>query len=755
MKAKVGASLGLALLLAAGILAVTEALGMFSLSAVKADPGGIVVTRATTTPDTPGETATYTIAFRNPAELITGGDVYIKFAETIGVPSSIEKERIAIARDGGGVSNPQLDPQISVDNDGNTVIFFTVGDTDPSESGKQGLEERSGNTDNGSGGSHVLQFSRLAGITNSTVPDTESETWAWVQMSDDGVTYGNRYPIKVSRWLQLSKTSGVAGSMITVTGKAFSSGGTANLWLDRDRDGVKDADEADLGTSDANIANGAFTASVTISDDFNVGENYINARDGLGIAPMEMDTATPRLGAQKFTKIGSITASSASAPRGGTVTITLNDFGAGPGAQGHVVAITFGGAGATLPASGASYSGNAGEFEITVPSTTSLGTQTVIVASLEEEGPFVEVSRSTNIIITSGFTINVSPATAVANQSITVSGNGFKGGGTVAADTITVDGMTATHAEIDIDSGGRLIATFKVPAGMKTAGSKEVLVRDRSGRIGIAEIMVPAKAIALDPTESGRSSTVSVTGSGFSANTLVHITYNGDTLTTVTADSTGNLPAGARFTVPYGTGIPSSNTVTAEVGVPDTGSDRPATATHTVPSASISIDPASAASGQTISVTGFDFPGFIPVSTLTIGGIPVQPLAEASTGADGGFSASVLVPGLDLGTQEVVVIAGGTSANTALNVVTAPVSRAPKDVFADLIAQGALVEVLQLVRTSDTDATWFFYKPGEAFEGFNTYNIANSGDILQVNVSEQTTFQGKTLYSGWNSHHLN
>ncbi len=602
----------------------------------------------------------------------------------------------------------------------------------------------------------VLQFSRLAGITNSVVPyaesDTESETW--VRMSYDGQNYGGMVYFEVRRWLQLSKTSGVAGSMITVTGKAFSSGGTANLWLDEDQDGIKDDDEAHLGVSDANIANGAFTASVTVSRDFVVGENYINARDGLGIAPMEMDTATPRLGAQTFTKIGSITASSASAPRGGTVTITLNDFGAGPGAQGHVVAITFGGAGATLPASGASYSDNTGEFEVTVPSTTSLGTQTVIVTSLDD-APGYTAPRSTNITITSGFAINVSPATAVANQSVTVSGNGFKGGGTVAANSITVDGMKAAHEEIDIDSGGRLIATFKVPAGMKTAGSKEVLVRDRSGRIGIAEIMVPAKAIALDPTESGRSSTVSVTGSGFSANTLVHIKYNGDTLTTVTADSTGNLPAGARFTVPYGTGIPSSNTVTAEVSVPDTGSDRPATATHTVPSASISIDPASAASGQTISVTGFDFPGFIPVSTLTIGGIPVQPLAEASTGADGGFSASVLVPGLDLGTQEVVVIAGGTSANTALNVVTAPVSRAPKDVFADLIAQGALVEVLQLVRTSDTDATWLFYKPGEIFEGFNTYNIANSGDILQVNVSEQTTFQGKTLYSGWNSHHLN
>ena len=108
------------------------------------------------------------------------------------------------------------------------------------------------------GNSHVLQFSRLAGITNSVVPyaesDTESETW--VQMSDDGQNYGGMVYFEVRRWLQLSKSSGVAGSMITVTGKAFSSGGTANLWLDRDRDGVKDADEADLGTSNANIANG-------------------------------------------------------------------------------------------------------------------------------------------------------------------------------------------------------------------------------------------------------------------------------------------------------------------------------------------------------------------------------------------------------------------------------------------------------------------------------------------------------------------
>ena len=83
------------------------------------------------------------------------------------------------------------------------------------------------------------------------------------------------------------------------------------------------------------------------------------------------------------------------------------------------------------------------------------------------------------------------------------------------------------------------------------------------------------------------------------------------------------------------------------------------------------------------------------------------------------------------------------------------VSADPADVFADLIEDGTLVEVLQLVRTSDTDITWLFYKPGEMFEDFNTYSESESGDILFVNVSSQTTFQGKTLYTGWNQHVLN
>jgi hypothetical protein len=772
MKAKIGTSFGLALLLAIGVIATMLAMGMLTSHRATAAHEGIVIADGTqaNTPDTPGENATYTWSFRNHEELVAQSDqMYVKFAFTIGVPSTIEKERITISASGGGVSNPVFDPQITASTAGEPIVILTVGDTDPSTAAVDNLDayaeptSAAGLTTNTNSG-HVLQFSKLAGITNSNY-SSNSPVYGttYVSMSEDGVTYGTARTFTIKRWLSLSSSSGAAGKVLTLTGKAFEDGGTANVWLDANSDGVVDSSETSLGTSDAAISGGSFTASITVGDSFLVGPNSINAIDGTGTsAAAPYINATPRIGAQKFTKRGSLSVSPTSASRGETVTITLDDFGGSTTADGIVSTLTFGGSGATLTTSTAIYTDSDGSFTVAVPATTPLGTQEVRVTStLTSTGASdsSEAARTATIDIIGGFAIEVSPTTAVANQTVTVSGSGFVNGGTVTANTITVGGVAATHSEITIDDSGNLITTFELPASsddsagvLRVAGDHEILVTDSAGRIGIVNITVPAKTLTLDPTESRRGSTVAFSGDGYSADTTITVVHGSTTVATVTADSAGNIPAGSSFTVPSSAGIPSTNYVTATIGDPTSGTNRSKTVYHYVPGASISIDPTSASSGETISVSGLDFPGYVSLSVMNIGGVVALPTPAPATGEDGSFTASVLVPALSLGVQTVLVTAGNTSANLPITIVAAAVvpvttTSDTETTFADEVASDNLVRVWWYDNSSQG---WSFYDPRPAFADANDYTSASTGDIVWVNVTAETTFQGATLYAGWN-----
>jgi len=776
MKARIGTSFGLALLLAIGVVATMLALGMLNPSKAAAGHEGIVIADGTQkiVPDEPGVNSTWTMNFRNHEALAANsGQIYVKFAFTVGVPSAIEKERITISASGGGVSNPVFDPEVTASSGGEPIVILTVGDVDPSTAGTQSLDayiepcsgasqDVCGQTTNTNSG-HVLQFSRLAGLTNSTYPSSQYSTY--VHMSADGSTYGTARTFTVNRWLSLSSGSGAKGKSITLTGKAFQSGGTANVWLDTDSDGVMDSGETVLGTSDAAISGGSFTATFTVGDSFIVGANSLNAIDGTGTAPTApYINATPRLGAQKFTKIGSIAVSPASASRGQTITVTLDDFGGSASADGTVSAITFGGVPGTVSA-GSGYTDSDGTVYVAVPATTPLGTQTVSLTSAATSGS-AESARTATITVISGFAISASPSTAVANQTITVSGAGFKGGSTVAANTITVSGIdgvgtaTATHSAITIDDAGNLITTFALPHGdtadpsgyLRVAGDHEIKVVDATGRIGVATVTVPAKSITMDTATSRRGSTVTLTGSGFSASTTVTIVYGSTTVATVTADSAGDLPAGTSFVVPSTATIPSANWVSASIGTPSSGTNRAAGGYHSVPGASITVDKDTAASGETVTITGLDFPGYVSLSLLEIGGVSAMSTPAPSTESDGSFTAPVLVPALGTGTQTILVTAGGTSANLPITVTAAaatPVvtTSGTETTFADEIASDNLVRVWSY---SNEAQEWSFYDPRPSFADANNYSSTTSGDIVWVNVTAATTFQSKDLYAGWN-----
>jgi len=744
MNTKIGTSFGLAMLLAVGVIATMLVLGMFS--AQKANAGAPVVTALTASPGDPGDAASIKITFTTD-EKVEGnsGEIWVRFDKGYTVPATIAKELITITsvQTTGGTSNPLIDPTVQTISSttdaaalNDTIVKITLGDTVPSSNTTvEDLEKAAG---------HIITFASSAGIL---LPTSSSTTANIIRLNNNNGSYGTEeLEIDTVRTLTLGTVSGAKGTVVTATGKGFSSTGTVALWID-DGDGTNGvADDGIINGTETTIATGiavtagSFTYDFTTDANYSVGANQINAIDGAGAAVGTTTNPT-------FTITGGVTLGATTVATGGTIKLTLAQY-----TDGTVTAVTFGGVNADvsdLAAGSTTIASNAGTLTVTVPTTTPLGTQIVSVASTGEAArtATVEVTK-----VWSGVTVTPSPTTAVPSQTVTVNASGFTGSSTVA--TITVGGSSVTTltsgsavTTVATDNSGNLVASFAVPndATTRTAKTYKIEITDAAGKVGQADLVIPARVLALDTVSSKRSSTVAATGTGFVAKSTITIDYAGTTVATTTADSAGGFST--TFAVPSTAGIPSTNTVTATSG--GGGTD---TETHKVPGSSITISPTTGSSGGTITVTGENFPGFVSSTAITVGGIDAIPSPAPATDTDGAFTADVMIPQLSVGTHSVVVTAGGISANASLTVeeavaVVVVASTVTADVFADVIAADALVRVWRF----DAEAQeWSFYDPRAAFSAANTYTDTASGDVIWVNVSAQTEFQGKTLYVGWN-----
>ncbi|MDP7084773.1 MAG: hypothetical protein QGH97_10460, partial [Dehalococcoidia bacterium] len=72
---------------------------------------------------------------------------------------------------------------------------------------------------------------------------------------------------------------------------------------------------------------------------------------------------------------------------------------------------------------------------------------------------------------------------------------------------------------------------------------------------------------------------------------------------------------------------------------------------------------------------------------------------------------------------------------------------ATETLFADEITADNLVRVWFY---DNATQDWSFFDPDPLFAAANTYADATTGNIVWVNVTEETTFQSSTLFAGWN-----
>jgi hypothetical protein len=284
----------------------------------------------------------------------------------------------------------------------------------------------------------------------------------------------------------ISPTTGSAGTMVTASGTAFGANESIVLTYDN----------VPTGTSISADSTGSWTGtfSVPVSPS---GAHKIGA--GGTVAP------------QNFTVGSSISISKTSGVTGSSVTVSGTSFGASE----NGIVVTFDGnpVGSTIQAN----TTGAWNATIVIPQTTggehSIGAHgKTTVASSIAESSFTVLPVLSPLNKTSG----------PAGTSVNLSGSSFAANENII---ITFDG-TAIDQNTKADDNGSWSTTFKVPPSPSGNHTIKVSGSNTSGT-GLGSLTFKSTAgIAIDPPNGSVGTTVSVSGSGFTADSPLKVTYD-------------------------------------------------------------------------------------------------------------------------------------------------------------------------------------------------------------------------------------
>jgi hypothetical protein len=257
---------------------------------------------------------------------------------------------------------------------------------------------------------------------------------------------------------------------------------------------------------------------------------------------------------------------------------------------------------------------------------------------------------------------------------VTVSGAGFSVSSAVG---LVFDGVTitsCTSGSLTASATGTFACSFGVPTG--TAGTA-VIATDVGGETAADTFTVTTPAILVSPSQGPAGATFTVTGSGFSVLSGAAVSFAGVlqtptggshcayTGTAITTDTTGGFVC--TFSVPS-----EAAGAYSVVGNDSAAGSSTAAQTFTVTVPAITVTPAQASVGATVTVSGTGFSATSPVA-LVFDGVTVTNCTGGSlmTGATGSFSCSFAVPS---GTSGTLVTAKDASGQTATGTLTVTAS---------------------------------------------------------------------------------
>lgn len=637
MNTKVGTSFGLVLMLAIGVIAAMLALGTFSAPKAHATVG---VVNVTVSPASARSIGQYTIQTTANTDLDVGERVFVSFNTSTTVPASIDAANVKIkasALTGGGTGD-ELRSAGAVTVSGQEVRI-TVPDMDSTAGG--------GDDGIADGATLTITFLQAAGIVNpnDATPGTAYTVAMWTDSETTSVTSAS---YSITKSVSLGATSGARGGVIAVTGVGLDATCTlCKIYL------TTGAVEVGSGAIDAN---GVFAGTMTLSATTLPG-GTVYVVDSKGQATTSSNS---------FTQLAGATPQATSASPGATVSVDLVDYTAtatiatATTTVSGTAAANSGGTTFTIPTGGASSS--LAPYKFVVPTTTAAGTHLVVIT---EAGAGTKAA-SFNLEVVSRV-LTVTPNPAAIGQSITVSGTGFSANGEIAASALTTGdgGVINAGAAITIDSGGAWSFAGRLPTieALADNSSTSITVSATDGTLtgSSSGYKRTARALTLDPSTASAGVAIGVSGTGMTVDT--------NEVSTVTAQVTVTVSAGSLVgttTFPVNSDGTWSGTVTtpttATVGTltftatdnaaalnGDATANRVATAALTVPAGTVTVDPASASTGSSVTITGSNFPPTTTASLLTFAGASALPTTGLTTDADGGFTVVTEVPAATTG----------------------------------------------------------------------------------------------------------
>ena len=544
----------------------------------------------------------------------------------------------------------------------------------------------------------------------------------------------------------------------------------------------QDSDDEFIGEQPNVGSDGKFSQSITIGEKFSAGSNPIFLRDTAG--------AIEWVG--NYTVKPSISLSKDAAQLGEQVAITFNHFTeTGP------VEVTIGGeplteADGTAAIDSISLSPPGNTRKVTVPNE---GLEAGVHQIKADVGTGDNQQTGKQNILIGGLPLEFQPASAVPGQQIIIRGKGFTPGAGIATIEIGRDGdgdrvmAYDTRANvsdiapysnlepndrvsgnvvtrIEVNNNGEWTGSIQIPESVASVGSSvQVRVREGSGnnRSTVRDMTIIKPTLTLNPDSGRPGSTLTITGNGFTGESTVLISYDGEIVTSVNVDTTGHFVEQTVVPIDADVGV-SEISVTARVATPDDAdppwAPKSGTALHAVPPGTLSVSPEGGPPGASVVIKGEAFKAYTPFS-VSIGGLNVLSEASVNTDGNGDFSRTVVVPPLREGIHSIVVTQEGRAGSTNRDTIPftvgdiGPAVQAVEDAFADLIDNGSLTTVWRY----DFDTrTWTSYTTDPETSFGNDLFEVESGDILYVHVSSDQAFshqKGSTLMMGWSLITLN
>src|SRR2546428_22535 len=258
------------------------------------------------------------------------------------------------------------------------------------------------------------------------------------------------------------------------------------------------------------------------------------------------------------------------------------------------------------------------------------------------------ITINTNSQITAVYrttALSLNPTSGPAGTKVTISGRNFAANSGI---TISYDNnaITTTPATITTDSTGGFTGSITVPSS-SAAGTHTVKATDASANSASASFTVttppppPVAKISLNPSSGPAGTTVTVTGTNFSPNSAINtVTYDGTSVTTnppiIQTDSSGGFSA--TFAVPSASN-PGSHTVNAT-----DASSNSASASFTVTTPAITLNPNSGPTGTIVNISGSNFAANSGITISYDNNAVTTNPATITTTSIGSFTASITEP---------------------------------------------------------------------------------------------------------------